>query len=29
LGFTENENEMQVIWVSNPEKYLEPSVFFG
>ena len=21
LGFTENENEMQVMWVSNPEEY--------
>lgn len=29
LSFTENENEMQVMWVSNPEEYSEPAVFFG
>jgi len=29
LGFTENQNEMQVMWVSNPEEYLEPVVFYG
>ena len=29
LGFTENQNEMQVMWVSNPEEYLEPVVLYG
>lgn len=29
IGLTENENEMQVMWVSNPEQYSEPAVFFG
>jgi hypothetical protein len=29
LGFTENENEMQVMWVSNPEEYSQPAVFYG
>jgi hypothetical protein len=29
LGFTNNDGEMQVIWVSNPEHYNEPVVYYG
>ena len=29
LGLTNKPNEMQVIWVSNPEKYQQPIVYYS
>lgn len=29
LGLTDMDGEMQVMWVSNPDKYNKPAVYFG